>query len=67
MRHSIIIFASVFFAAVAAAASEGWWPQFRGPNCSGVSERPNRREVGTGTTSFEDFCVARRVLTMRLG
>jgi outer membrane protein assembly factor BamB len=34
----IVCFATLFFAVTHAFASESWWPQFRGPNCSGVSE-----------------------------
>ena len=34
---NIICSAAVFLAAHGFAA-ESWWPQFRGPNCSGVSE-----------------------------
>ena len=39
-----------FFLAAQAFAAESWWPQFRGPNCSGVSEtaRPPA-EFGPGT------------------
>ncbi|MBI1842108.1 MAG: PQQ-binding-like beta-propeller repeat protein [Verrucomicrobia bacterium] len=33
------IFSSiVLLVAASASAAESWWPQFRGPNCSGVSE-----------------------------
>lgn len=34
----ILYSASLFLAATHAFAGEAWWPQFRGPNCSGVSE-----------------------------
>ena len=32
------VVALVVFTTFSAGAAESWWPQFRGPNCSGVSE-----------------------------
>lgn len=37
MNHGICC-AVLLLAATRALAAESWWPQFRGPNCSGVSE-----------------------------
>jgi outer membrane protein assembly factor BamB len=37
-KHLSCAFAVSLLAAGAARAAEGWWPQFRGPNSSGVSE-----------------------------
>src|SRR6185369_12391160 len=34
----LICSAALFLTATHAFAAESWWPQFRGPNCSGVSE-----------------------------
>src|SRR6185503_4446122 len=34
----IVCSAPFILAAVRLSAAESWWPQFRGPNCSGVSE-----------------------------
>ena len=34
----ILYHVALFLAAANSFAAESWWPQFRGPNCSGVSE-----------------------------
>ncbi|HXJ58704.1 MAG TPA: PQQ-binding-like beta-propeller repeat protein [Verrucomicrobiae bacterium] len=34
----LIYFPAIFLVVARAIAVETWWPQFRGPNCSGVSE-----------------------------
>ena len=34
----VFCFAALVLAATHSLAAESWWPQFRGPNCSGVSE-----------------------------
>jgi hypothetical protein len=49
----LICSTALFLAATNAFAAESWWPQFRGPNCSGVSEtaRPPA-EFGPGTNQL---------------
>jgi outer membrane protein assembly factor BamB len=49
----LICSAALFLTATHAFAAESWWPQFRGPNCSGVSEtaRPPA-EFGPGTNQL---------------
>src|SRR5580658_1730379 len=37
-KHLSCVFAISLIAAGAASGAEGWWPEFRGPNASGVSE-----------------------------
>ena len=37
-RMNRVIFSAALLVATNAFAAESWWPQFRGPNCSGVSE-----------------------------
>ena len=42
--------AALILTAVHSFAAESWWPQFRGPNCSGVSETAHPpAEFGPGT------------------
>src|SRR5271170_7215869 len=41
------------FAAMTAGGAESWWPQFRGPNCSGVSESAKPPvDFGPGTNQL---------------
>ena len=38
MKIHLATITSVLIATLAPTAAESWWPQFRGPNCAGVSE-----------------------------
>jgi outer membrane protein assembly factor BamB len=52
-RYAALILGITLIVARAACAAESWWPQFRGPNCSGVSEsaRPPI-DFGPGTNQL---------------
>ena len=48
-----IVCSLALFLAANALAAESWWPQFRGPNCSGVSETAHPPAVfGPGTNQL---------------
>ncbi|MEW6303300.1 MAG: PQQ-binding-like beta-propeller repeat protein [Verrucomicrobiota bacterium] len=55
---NILFSASLFLTAVNSFAAESWWPQFRGPNCSGVSDtaRPPA-EFGPGQNQLWKIAV----------
>ena len=52
-KNLFLIFAVAIGVVGSANASETWWPQFRGPNCSGVSESAKPPiEFGSGTNQL---------------
>ncbi len=52
-RNAAFILAIILSVAHAASAAESWWPQFRGPNSSGVSESAQPPvEFGPGTNQL---------------
>ncbi len=54
----LIFSAFLFLATARAFAAEAWWPQFRGPNCSGVSETATPpAEFGPGTNQLWKIAV----------
>ena len=52
-RHAALILAIALSVARAATGAESWWPQFRGPNSSGVSESATPPvDFGPGTNQI---------------
>ncbi len=52
-KYLLLVFASAMSAVCTAKTAEAWWPQFRGPNASGVSESAKPPvEFGRGTNQL---------------
>jgi len=52
-KHTIFVLTVILSVAAAARGAESWWPQFRGPNASGVSESAQPPvEFGPGTNQI---------------